>query len=181
MLESNGKAAEAIPLYRQVINTSPSALAWTNLGNAQLASGDAASAATSFRRAIELDPSYRDALNNLAFLLLQQHQLAESESLVRKALAQGGPDLDLVYDTLGQTLAEAGRCDEAMTAFRSGVAAVPATRIPSRAALELALGNEQRKCGHEAEARASFSEALSHQPDAETAEALRKALGPASR
>ena len=180
-LEANGKAAEAIPLYRQLIANSPSALAWTNLGNAELASGDAASAASSFRRAIELDPTYRDALNNLAWVLLQQHQLAESESLARNALAQGGPDLDLVYDTLGQVLAEAGRCDDAMSAFRSGVAAVPASRVPARAALELALGNEQRKCGREVEARASFANALLHQPDAGTAEAIRKALGPASR
>jgi hypothetical protein len=180
-METKGKAADAIPLYREILASSPSALAWTNLGNAQLTSGDAAAAASSFRRAIEIDPNYRDALNNLAWLLLQQHQLPESESLARRALAQGGPDLDLVHDTLGHILAEEGKCDEALNAFRSGAAAVPATRVPARAALELALGNEQLKCGHEAEARASFNEALSHQPDADTAEAIRKALGPANR
>ena len=180
-LESQGRAAESIPLYRQVIASTPSALAWTNLGNAEMASGDAPSAMSSFRRAIELDPNYRDALNNLAWLLLQQHQLAESEALARKALAQGGPDLDLVYDTLGHVLAEGGRCDEAMSAFRAGAGAVPPARLPARAALELALGNEQRKCGHEEDARASFTDALGHQPDADTADAIRKALGPASR
>jgi hypothetical protein len=180
-MEANGKAADAIPLYREILASRPSALAWTNLGNAELTSGDAVSAAGSFRRAIELDPNYRDALNNLAWLLLQQHQLAESESLARRALAQGGPDLDFVYDTLGHILAEEGTCDEALSAFRSGVAAVPATRVPARAALELALGKEQRQCGHEAEARASFNDALSHQPDAGTAEAIQKALGPANR
>jgi hypothetical protein len=180
-LEASGKASEAIPLYRQVIRSSPSALAWTNLGNAEMASGDSPSALSSFRRAIELDPNYRDALNNLAWLLLQQHQLAESEALARKALAQGGPDLDLVYDTLGHGLSEEGRCDEAMSAFRAGAGAVPPARLPARAALELALGNEQRKCGHEEDARASFTDALGHQPDAETADAIRKALGPASR
>jgi tetratricopeptide (TPR) repeat protein len=177
-LEADGKAPAAIPLYREVIATRPSAMAWTNLGNAQLAGGDSSSATDSFRRAIELDPKYRDALNNLAWLLLQQHQLAESEALARKALAEGGPDLDLVYDTLGHILAESGRCDEAVAAFRSGAQAVPATRAPARAALELALGNEQRKCGHEEDARASFQAALTHQPDAETADAIRKALGP---
>jgi tetratricopeptide (TPR) repeat protein len=175
-LEADGKAAEAIPLYRQVIAISPSALAWTNLGDAELAAGDIASAASSFRRALELDPNYRDALNNLAWVLLQRHQVSESESLARKALAQGGPDLDFVYDTLGQVLAEAGRCDDAISAFRSGLAAVPPSRLPARAALELALGNEQRKCGYEVDARASFTAALSHQPDADTAVAIRKAL-----
>lgn len=92
-LEDQGKYGEAATQYREIIASHPdSAVAWTNLGNAytQLKQNEDAEAA--FRKALEIAPTSRDALNNLSWLLYQQHRLPEAEALARRAIAQPGPD-----------------------------------------------------------------------------------------
>lgn len=128
-LENAGRAAEAVPLYRNLIERDPdSALLWTNLGNAEAGRGEAALAEAAYRRALELDPTHADALNNLAWLLLEQSdRLAEAEELARQAVAAGGPDPYLALDTLARVLRARGRCEEAVEVFTRALAAAPAS------------------------------------------------------
>ncbi|MFP5286161.1 MAG: tetratricopeptide repeat protein [Thermoanaerobaculia bacterium] len=128
-LEEAGRAAEAVPLYRALLEKDPgSALLWTNLGNAEAGRGEAALAEAAYRRALEIDPASADALNNLAWLLLEQpDRLAEAEELARRAVAAGGPDPYLALDTLGRVLRARGRCREAAEVFSQALAAAPAS------------------------------------------------------
>lgn len=136
-LEAAGRPAEAVPLYRDLLEDDPgSALLWTNLGNAEAGRGEAALAEAAYRRALELDPANADALNNLAWLLLEQgDRLAEAEELARRAVAAGGPDPYLALDTLGRTLRARGRCREAIEVLTQALAAAPADAGVGRSSL----------------------------------------------
>lgn len=113
-LEEKGDYAAASAEYRKLLADHPdSTLGWTNLGNAEMQLGRRKEAEDAFRRALALDTNSRDALNNLAWLLLQEKRFGEAESFARRAVAQKGPDSYLVLDTLARVLAAKGDCSEA--------------------------------------------------------------------
>jgi len=67
LLEDSGDTVGAAKKYREILTAhSDSVLGWTNLGNADAKLGKREEAETDFRKAIELDPHARDAMNNLA-------------------------------------------------------------------------------------------------------------------
>jgi hypothetical protein len=146
-LEAAGRADEAVALYRSLLEDDPgSALLWTDLGNAETGRGEAALAEAAYQRALELDPVNADALNNLAWLLLEQpDRLAEAEEMARRAVAAGGPDPHLALDTLGRVLRARGRCKEAIEVFTQGLAAAPAATA-GRDWLTLGKGLALRDC-----------------------------------
>jgi tetratricopeptide (TPR) repeat protein len=146
-LEDEGKYAEAAARYREILAAHPdSAVAWTDLGNAEGQLGHRAEAEQAFRKALSLDPSSRDALNNLAWLLYQQKRLDEAESMARKAVAQPGPDSYLVLDTLARVLSAKGACDEAVRTFQQAIDAVPSSQAQARADIEQGLRETRRSC-----------------------------------
>jgi len=146
-LEDAGKYADAAAAYRTILAQHPeSLLAWTNLGNAETQLGNRAAAEEAFRKALAVDGTSRDALNNLAWLLYQSKRYDEAESLARKAVAQRGPDSYLVLDTLARVLAAKGSCNEAMTTFRAAIDAVPQTHAAARSDLEKAMTEAQTSC-----------------------------------
>jgi len=146
-LEDDGKYEEAAAQYRQIVTAHPdSVVAWTDLGNAESHLGHRAAAEEAFRKALEVDPNSRDALNNLAWLLYQQKRLDEAESFARKAVAQTGPDSYLVLDTLARVLTAKGSCDEAVRVFQQAIDAVPSSQAQARADMENALRETRRSC-----------------------------------
>ncbi len=153
-LEDAGHDAEAAAAYRQVLTADPgSAVAWTDLGNAESAQGHDREAESAYRRALALDPDAPDAANNLAWLLLAAgDRLDEAERLARHAVETGGPDPYLALDTLGRVLLARGRCDQAGEAFGRGLESAPAGTA-ARGWLELGLGRSLVACGRGTEAR----------------------------
>lgn len=146
-LEEAGKYADAASAYRTMLAQHPeSLLAWTNLGNAEMQLGNRAAAEEAFRKALSIEGSSRDALNNLAWLLYESKRYDEAESLARKAVSQNGPDSYLVLDTLARVLAAKGACTEAQTTFRSAIEAVPQSRATVRSDLEKAMAEAQTSC-----------------------------------
>ncbi|HEV8434489.1 MAG TPA: tetratricopeptide repeat protein [Thermoanaerobaculia bacterium] len=146
-LESEGKYTEAAAQYRDLLDHyKRTPLVWTNLGNAQMQLGQTHDAETSFRKALELEPSFRDALNNLAWLLYQEKHYDEAEAMARKAVAQNGPDSYLVLDTLARILAARGACDEAAKTFRQAIDAVPASHTSARGDLEKGMAEAAQHC-----------------------------------
>ena len=146
-LEDAGKYADAATAYRTILAQHPeSLLAWTNLGNAENQLGNRAAAEEAFRKALAIDATSRDALNNLAWLLYESKRYDEAESLARKAVAQHGPDSYLVLDTLARVLAAKGSCNEAITTFRAAIDAVPTTHAAARSDLEKAMSEAQSSC-----------------------------------
>jgi tetratricopeptide (TPR) repeat protein len=146
-LEAAGRVEEAVALYRKLLDEAPSALVWTNLGNTEAGRKQPALAEAAYRQAIALDPASGDALNNLAWLLLEQNdgREAEAEELARRALAAGGADRHLPLDTLARTLQAQGRCAEAAEAFAEAAAAAPAEG-GERERLALAAEEAARAC-----------------------------------
>ena len=146
-LEDEGKVAEAAAKYREILAAHPdSSVAWTDLGNAEEKLGDRKGAEEAFRKALAIDATSRDALNNLAWLLYQEKRLDEAESFARKALSEPGPDSYLVLDTLARVLAAKGSCDEAVRTFQQAIDAVPSSQAQARADLEQGLRETRRSC-----------------------------------
>ena len=146
-LESEGKFTEAAAQYRELLDHyKGTPLVWTNLGNAQMQLGQKRDAESSFRKALELEPGFRDALNNLAWLLYEEKHYDEAESFARKAVAQNGPDSYLVLDTLARILAGRGACEEAAKTFRQAIDAVPPSQPSARTDLEKGMADAARQC-----------------------------------
>ncbi|HEX8618337.1 MAG TPA: tetratricopeptide repeat protein, partial [Thermoanaerobaculia bacterium] len=140
-LEDEGKYALAAHAYREILQKDPNAaLAWTNLGNAEMHVGRRAAAEEAFRKALEIDPASADTLNNLAWLLYEDKRFEEAEALARKAVAANAPDSWTRLDTLARILAARGNCAEAQQTFGFAIRAVPKTKAETRAELEKAAG-----------------------------------------
>lgn len=145
--EDAGDYANAALRYRELLASHPdSLLLWTNLGNAEMQLHHNAEAEVAFRRALALDTTSRDTLNNLAWLLLQESRLDEAESLARRAVAQGGADRYLVLDTLARVLAAKGDCRNALATFHEAINAVPPSRTAAREDLEKGLSLTSQGC-----------------------------------
>ncbi len=125
-LEENGNTAGAASEYRKLLAQHPdSILAWTNLGNVEMKLGHRSESEEAFRHALKLDAASRDALNNLAWLLLEEKRLPEAETFAREAVAQKGPDTWVVLDTLARILAAKGDCSEAAKTMQEARATMP--------------------------------------------------------
>jgi hypothetical protein len=166
LLEESGRLAEARTGYLEYLKEHPaSALAATNLGNVEVQLGNYSDAETAYRNAIRIDARNRDAMNNLAWVLLRQERLKEAEEMARQAAALPGSDTYLVFDTLGQILLARDRCADAIEAYTRGLGEVPEQRSGARAPLLYGLGLSQNRCGRPAEARRSLESALKFSPD----------------
>jgi Tetratricopeptide repeat len=146
-LEEAGRLDEARALYRSVLAVRPDwAIAWTDLGNAEAKSGRPAEAEKAYREALRIAPDSDDALNNLAFLLLQEgRRLEEAEEMARRAAATPGPERPEALDTLGRVLLARGRCRDAANTFTEALASevLPET---TRTELQSGLEEAQRAC-----------------------------------
>src|SRR5256712_1580707 len=121
-IERHGEARD---LLRRAIDIDPkSALAYTNLGAAELALGEAGAALLAYTEAVRLEPGNADYLRNLGVAQRGAHDPGAADSF-RKALLirSGDPDLQ---DGLGLTLLDAGDAPGARDALEQAVAARPA-------------------------------------------------------
>ncbi len=135
-LEGEGRSLEATALYREVLSLRPDSVrTWVDLGNASASAGRRDEAESAYRKALSLAPADRDALNNLAWLLLEEGtRLAEAETLAAKAAEPPGPDRPSALDTLARIQLARHRCDEAASTLREALAA-PA--LPERTRADL--------------------------------------------
>jgi len=94
-----------------------------DLGNVVADRGRRADAEAAYRRALAIDRDDRDALNNLAWLLLESGaRLDEAEDLAARAATPPGPDRSRAQDTLGRIQLRRGRCQDAERVFREALA-----------------------------------------------------------
>jgi tetratricopeptide (TPR) repeat protein len=147
-LESEGRIDEAAALYRQVLEVRPASVrAWVDLGNAEATRRRTGEAEKAYRRALEISPGDCDALNNLAWLLLEEGtRLEEAEALAAKAAGQAGPDRPLVLDTVGRIQLARGRCPEAAHTFGEALAAAEGLPEPTVVRLREGLARARDAC-----------------------------------
>jgi tetratricopeptide (TPR) repeat protein len=144
-LEQAGRAEEAAAHYRLLLSDHPASVRLlVNLGNAEAARGRNVDAEAAYRSALEQDPADRDALNNLAWLLLgDPDRLGDAEVLAARAAEAPGPERPAVLHTLGRIRLARGRCGQAADAFHTALAGEAAPAL--RAKLEAGLA-EARAC-----------------------------------
>lgn len=147
VIEDAGRFSEAAQAYRRILTDHPASIvAWTNLGNVQARLGDSAKAEEAFRKALALDATSADALNNLAWLLYQEKRLDEAEELARRAVAAPAPDGWIRLDTLARIQLARGACTDALTTWERAIKDVPATRAGDRDEMARALRDARANC-----------------------------------
>ncbi len=92
-------------------------LAYDNRGIAWGDRGESDKAIADFEHALELNPAYPNANNNLARVLADRGQLAEAIAHYRTAL-QAKPDMLEVHNNLANALSDAGQIDAAIEHYR---------------------------------------------------------------
>lgn len=118
MQAERGDYAAAISAYEQTLGSrhTPPAGIYHHLGQAQLKTGLAVAAATSFRRAIALQPEAAWSYQGLGETLLAQDQPADAEEAFRVGL-EHQPDNPWLYFHLSRSLSRQGRQAEALDAW----------------------------------------------------------------
>jgi tetratricopeptide (TPR) repeat protein len=147
-LEDQGRVEDAAALCRQVLEVRPNSVrAWVNLGNAEATLGRTDEAVSAYRRALDLSRDDRDALNNLAWLLLAEGtQLDEAEALATRAVTHPGRDRPLALHTLGAIQLARGRCAEAARTFGEALAAPDDLPEATRARVREGLARARETC-----------------------------------
>lgn len=110
-----GDLAQAEAHYRQALPGRATAETHNGLGYVLARRGRADEAIAEFRTAIDIDPHFAPAYNNLADALEQQGKLDDAAEYYRRSLAErpSAPG----YNALGRVLRELGREDEAAVQF----------------------------------------------------------------
>ena len=146
-LEHAGRIDEAAELYSRILEANPDSVrAWVNLGNVEAGRGRPPDAERAYRRALSVSPHHTDALNNLAWLLLQEgSRLEEAEALAQDAAGRRGPERALVLDTLARIQSARGRCADADATYAEALA-LPALAHDQRTQLEESRREADRNC-----------------------------------
>ena len=170
---------EAIQHYQDSARLKPTATAWFNLANALADAGRArrdtncfAQSVQAFQQSLQLDPDSYATRNNLGMLWQDQNQngLAIPEFL---AAVRVKPDFELGHFNLANSLAAAGRLDEAISHYQTAAGLNPA-RVETFNALGLCFARQ----GKMEDAAREFRRAAELNPkDSGIWDNLGKALG----
>ncbi len=112
-----------------------------------------------YRQILDAEPENADALHRLGILAIQTQNYAAAIELIFRA-AELRPDSALVFGSLGQALAAAGRADKAITAFRRAIELRP-DLLDALFGLSLAL----QSTGRRDEALIAYQRLLELHPD----------------
>jgi len=159
-----GKLAEAIDHYREVIRLKPDdAEGETNLGAMLVRLGKPAGAIEHFQRALRLRPDLAAAEHDWAMALESQNKVNEAIEHLRQALRLK-PDFAEAHTSWGLTLARRGNLAEALEHFQQAV------RLrPDNADARTNLGAALLQQGKPAEAIEHFQHAVRLQPESAVA------------
>jgi tetratricopeptide (TPR) repeat protein len=132
---------------------------WNDYGIGLLLQGDLRGAEAAFLNVTQSEPEYADGWVNVARVRLQEGEMAEAESYLRKAL-EVDPKLAKTHFFLGSALKAQGRYDEALAHTRLAQARYPRDRVVTNQAGRLLFLKRQ----HQA-AAAELSKVLAVDPE----------------
>ena len=140
------------------------------LGDLEHRHGDIQAAIQQYRRAVEINPRYVAALNNLAYLLADAAGKPDEALRYAQQAKDLAPDDPAVHDTLAWTYYQKGLYDIALRHFERG----QTTGADPRRQYHLAMA--YLRSGHEARGRTALAAALRANPGLPEAAAARKVL-----
>jgi len=147
-------------LWQNIIACDPNCyLAYKNLGDALLQTGQEAKAITCFQKAMEINPGDASTHFNIGNALFKRGRLDEALAYYQKAVEIEPGDASAHFN-IGNALFKRGRLDEAVAHFRKAV-----ELEPDNAAAHNNLGYVLAKNGQLDEAIRQFHEALRLKPD----------------
>jgi tetratricopeptide (TPR) repeat protein len=112
-------------LFSHTVNvTDRNYLAYNNLGFYLSRQGRTNEAMVNYRRSLEINPNYEDALNNMGYALAGQKKYEEAIGYYLAAL-RIRPNHPEVHNNLGNAVSELGRIDEAIGHYRATLAQQP--------------------------------------------------------
>lgn len=124
-LRTLGRAPESIPYFTQALSIDSSRKdIHVDLGVAKADEGFFSEAEACYRRAIELDPDYWLAYNNLGLVWHRMERHKDSERAFEKAI-ELHPDEALLYSNLGLTLGALGQLKKAELMLKKAVEISP--------------------------------------------------------
>lgn len=124
-IKRNIEWQEPLKFWRTEAERSPdSYLAHGNLGNVLFLQGDTDGAEREYRRAVELDATYDNALSGLAAICLSKQNFTEAEKYATGCLSQNSYNAGALL-TLGICRAAIGDNDSAAALFRKSTKAEP--------------------------------------------------------
>jgi tetratricopeptide (TPR) repeat protein len=140
-LRERGQLATAIAFYQQAAAQSDNAADLVSLGQALAEAGAHERAAGAFRRALVIEPGYPDALLGLGTALLASDDVDRSIQYLEQLVNEGGSGTS-GYAALGAALDIAGRHDQAVEAYTTGLDIAPDNlNLKSNLALSYACNN----------------------------------------
>lgn len=152
--------AEAVKIFETLSRHMPKeAIAFHNLGLAQIGLGRKMEAETAFRQALAVNSGHLAACFPLAGLLLDRGAEAEAIALLEDALSQNPTEAGL-FHLLADACIQAGLIDRAETALAEGVKVLPKDRV-CRSRLASMWINK----GRFEEARALLDALVAEKPD----------------
>jgi len=157
---SEGRYAEAVESYRELLQTDPAnAELYVNIGIALKAQGKSDVAIANYKQAIQLKPELAEAYYNLANAFRDQQRYAEAIENYRQAVTLK-PDLAQAYYNMGDALRSNKQPEEAIEAFRKAVTIKPGYAIAHNN-LAMILND----IGRSAEAIENYRKAIQSRPD----------------
>jgi Tfp pilus assembly protein PilF len=157
--ETEGKADQAMELYRRAITINPdNADAHHNLARLLGRKGQREEAISHYRRALASKPDDADTHNNLGLLLAVRGEIEASLEELQKAV-QIDPNHARAYFNMGRVFAQQGDLDKAAANYHQ------ALRLdPTEAEIRLGLGNVLARQGNLEAAIAQYQQAVKLKP-----------------
>ena len=109
-----------------------------------------------YRAALEIDPDFAPAANNLAFILIDQDKNIDEALVLAQKAKEKLPDSPYIMDTLGWAYYKKGLYGLAIGEFSDSLA-----KIPDNAAVIYHLGMAYYKKGENEKAKEQLEKALS--------------------
>jgi len=159
LLDSQGRSAGSIALFREALRRRPSSLETRNgLALALASAGRAAEAISEFQRALRQNPGFIEARINLGQTLAQQGRPDEAAAQYAEVIRRQSNNVPARVN-LGKLLAAAGKSAEAAAHYREAI------RLkPDSAVAHFNLGNALNALGDGGAAITHFGEAVRHNP-----------------
>jgi len=122
MASGDRPGAISLMVKSSLLEKSPAML--FNLGSLQFEEGESTQAMSNFRKALKIQPNFRDAHRNLAIAYVQAGNYKEAEPSLRRAMELGSQD-GLTMGLLGYCLSQSGRSHDALQAYRMAKLTMP--------------------------------------------------------